>query len=142
MRLRGAIPGSGQQRNDDSSPQRQENVALGIGDAIAERRDSALGGFLDGGKCRRGSPGAGTDAEQDPRVHFEQAMTNQDADKVRDEGRDAQFQCDRHFHPVTQNASQEGAAGERKVGQFLQRLAIHVGVGDEHIHALGWNIEE
>ena len=82
---RGYSSPSGQQHHYDSSPQRQQNVPDSIGDAVAKRRDGALGGFLDGGKRRCGGPGASTYAEQNPRMHLEQAMTDQNANQVRDQ---------------------------------------------------------
>ena len=84
MGERGLTSPSGQQGNDDSSPQGQEDVPYSVGHAIAKRRDGALGGFLNGGKRRCRSSGASTYAEQNPGVHLEQPMTNQDADQVWD----------------------------------------------------------
>ena len=58
---------SGQQRHDNSSPQRQEDVPNSVGHAVAKRWYGALGSFLDGSKRRCRGPGASTYAEQNPR---------------------------------------------------------------------------
>src|SRR5882672_1829827 len=73
------------QRDDHRSPQREQHVADGVGDPVAERRNLALRDLLHRGERRRRGGGAAAHTEQYARMHLEEIAADE---KRHDQGHD------------------------------------------------------
>ena len=113
-------------RRDDEqrAPEGQQDIADCAGHAVAKRRNPTAGCLLELRERRCGRPGAGTDAQQNARVHAQRIVADQNRRHVWEQRDDdaGHNQCGPGF---PQGVDQRGAGaqtGEREECRQPQRL--------------------